>query len=215
MLVVRVTLFLSFHGVYTYVRVLFVLIGVFIIYQGVCVAYFSEDDDDNDDLSSNWIVKGVRGCFGNRMSTKYEGSAFYVRTPDGALQFTPLILVMVFIEASDLMFCIDGVSTIYVVGHTDLLAVVCGDCCAVLLVRALYPQLQGTVEIFPDLNYAVAATLVAVGVDMILTASKRELPVFVLVCFMVAVFIAGIVSSLVRGLISKTCADRKPATHDV
>lgn len=215
MLVVRVTLFLSFHGVYTYVRVLFVLIGVFIIYQGVCVAYFSEDDDDNDDLSSNWIVKGVRGCFGNRMSTKYEGSAFYVRTPDGALQFTPLILVMVFIEASDLMFCIDGVSTIYVVGHTDLLAVVCGDCCAVLLVRALYPQLQGTVEIFPDLNYAVAATLVAVGVDMILTASKRELPVFVLVCFMVAVFIAGVVSSLVRGLISKTCADRKPATHDV
>ncbi len=215
MLVVRVTLFLSFHGVYTYVRVLFVLIGVFIIYQGVCVAYFSEDDDDNDDLSSNWIVKGVRGCFGNRMSTKYEGSAFYVRTPDGALQFTPLILVMVFIEASDLMFCIDGVSTIYVVGHTDLLAVVCGDCCAVLLVRALYPQLQGTVEIFPDLNYAVAATLVAVGVDMILTASKRELPVFVLVCFMVAVFIVGIVSSLVRGLISKSCADRKPATHDV
>jgi predicted tellurium resistance membrane protein TerC len=149
------------------------------------------------------------------MSTKYEGSAFYARTPDGALQFTPLILVMVFIEASDLMFCIDGVSTIYVVGHTDLLAVVCGDCCAVLLVRALYPQLQGTVEIFPDLNYAVAATLVAVGVDMILTASKRELPVFVLVCFMVAVFIAGVVSSLVRGLISKTCADRKPATHDV
>ena len=42
---------------------------------------------------------------------------------------------MLFIEASDLMFCIDGVSTIYVVGHTSLLAVVCGDCCAVLLAR--------------------------------------------------------------------------------
>lgn len=49
------------------------------------MVYFLEDDDDNDDLSLNWIVKGVWGCFGNRMLMKYEGSAFYVRTSDGAL----------------------------------------------------------------------------------------------------------------------------------
>ena len=68
------------------------------------------------------------------------------------------------------MFCIDGVSTIYVVGHTDLVCVIAGDLCAVLLVRALYPQLQGTVEIFPDLNYAVAATLVAALAAALTTA---------------------------------------------
>ena len=209
MLVVRVSLFLSFHGIYTYMRVLFVLIGVFIIYQGVCVAYFSDDNDDNDDLSSNWIVTTVRACLGGRMTTKYDGSAFWFTNSEGFFQFTPLVLVMLFIEASDLMFCIDGVSTIYVVGHASLLAVVCGDCCAVLLVRALYPQLQGTVEIFPDLNYAVALTLMAVGVDMIMTAAGKELPVYVLVCFMVSVFLLGIASSFIRGIVSQCTPTRK------
>jgi tellurite resistance protein TerC len=210
MLVVRISLFLSFHGIYTYVRVLFVLIGLFIIYQGVCVAYFSDDsDDDDDDLSSNWIVTAVRACLGGRMTTKYDGSAFWFTNDKGVFQFTPLVLVMLFTEVSDLMFCIDGVSTIYVVGHSSLLAVVCGDCCAVLLVRALYPQLQGTVEIFPDLNYAVALTLIAVGVDMIMTAAGKELPVYVLVCFMVAVFLLGIISSFIRGIVSQCTPTRK------
>ena len=72
MLVVRVSLFLS-RARFTYIGVLFVLIGVFIIYQGVCVAYFSDDNDDNDDLSSNWIVTTVRACLGGRMTTKYDG----------------------------------------------------------------------------------------------------------------------------------------------
>lgn len=45
---------------------------------------------------------------------------------------------MVFIEVLDLMFCIDGVFIIYVVGYMDLFVVVCGDCCVVFLVRALY-----------------------------------------------------------------------------
>lgn len=209
MIVVRITLFLSFHGIYVYMRVLFALIGVFIIYQGVCVAYFTDDDDDDPDLSSNWIIRSVRACFGERMSTRYEGSAFFSRSKTGMFHFTPLLLVMIFIEVSDLMFCIDGVSTIYVVGHTDLVCVIAGDLCAVLLVRALYPQLQGTVEIFPDLNYAVAATLVAVGVDMILSALRQELPVYVLVCFMVFVFFIGIISSFVRGVVAN-CVDRKP-----
>lgn len=209
MIVVRISLFLSFHGIYVYMRVLFTLIGAFIIYQGICVAYFTDDDDDDPDLSSNWIVRSVRACFGERMSTRYEGSAFFSRSKTGTFHFTPLVLVMIFTEVSDLMFCIDGVSTIYVVGHSSLVSVIAGDLCAVLLVRALYPQLQGTVEIFPDLNYAVAATLVAVGVDMILSAVKMELPVYVLVCFMVFVFIVGIVSSFVRGVVAN-CIDRKP-----
>jgi predicted tellurium resistance membrane protein TerC len=204
MFVVRISLFMSFHGIYTYLRILFILIGLFIMYQGVCVLYFSDDDDD-EDLSNNWIVSGVKKCIGSKLSTKYEGSAFYNwRADNGAFYFTPLVLVMLLTEASDLMFCIDGVSTIYVVGHTNLVSVICGDLCAVLLVRALYPQLQGTVEIFPDLNYAVAATLMAVGVDMLCSAVGKEFPVYVLIVFMVCVFICGIVSSLVRGLCGRT-----------
>lgn len=200
MLVVRISLFMSFHGIYTYMRILFVLIGVFIFYQGIVVLYFTDDDDDDPDLSTNWLVRAVKTCFGKRMSTKYEGTSFYSWSEDGVFHFTPLVLVMLIIEASDLMFCIDGVSTIYVVGHSNLTAVICGDLCAVLLVRALYPQLQGTVEIFPDLNYAVAATLMAVGVDMVSSAVGYEPPVYFLVMFMVVAFLLGIISSLVRGL---------------
>lgn len=214
MIAVRISLFMSFHGIWVYMRVAFTLIGAFIIYQGVCVAYFTDDGDEDSDLSSNWIVRSVRACFGERMSTRYEGSAFYSRTKSGTFHFTPLVLVMIFIEVSDLMFCIDGVSTIYVVGHKSLEAVICGDLCAVLLVRALYPQLQGTVEVFPDLNYAVAATLVAVGVDMILGAFGQDLPVYVLVCFMVFVFIAGIVSSLARGAVNRCASSRSKPNAD-
>jgi tellurite resistance protein TerC len=42
-----------------------------------------------------------------------------------------------------------------------------GDLLAACVVRALYPQLAGTMELFPDLNYAVAVVLLLVGADMV------------------------------------------------
>ena len=68
-------------------------------------------------------------------------------------------------------------------------------------------------EIFPDLNYAVALTLMAVGVDMIMTAAGKELPVYVLVCFMVSVFLLGIASSFIRGIVSQCTPTGKRASQ--
>lgn len=208
MIAVRVSLFMSFHGIYTYMRVLFGLIGLFIMYQAVCVLYFGDDGDDDPDLASHWFVLGFKACVGKRLSTRYEGSAFIGRDAKTAvIYFTPMIIVMMAVEVADVMFCIDGVSTIYVVGHDNLHAVILGDHCAAFLVRALYPMLQGTVDIFPDLNYAVAATLAAVGVDMIASAFGQEFPVYTLVLFMVAAFVLGITSSLARGMCARGARD--------
>ena len=213
MIAVRVTLFMSFHGIYTYMRIVFGAIGLFIMYQAVCVLYFGDDGDDDPDLASHWFIQGFKACLGKRLSTRYEGSSFWGKDAmTSAVYFTPMLLVMMAIEVADVMFCIDGVSTIYVVGHDNLHAVILGDHCAAFLVRALYPMLQGTVDLFPDLNYSVAATLAAVGVDMIASAFGKEFPVYTLVTFMVGAFTLGIVSSLTRGI----CVRRDdPKPNDV
>ena len=49
----------------------------------------------------------------------------------------------------------------------------------------------------------------AVGVDMIMTAAGKALPVYVLVCFMVSVFLLGIASSFIRGIVSQCTPTRK------
>ena len=216
MIAVRVTLFLSFHGIYTYMRVIFGAIGVFIMYQAVCVLYFGDDGDDDPDLASHWFIQGFKACLGKRLNTRYEGSAFWGRdATTAAVYFTPLLLVMMAIEVADVMFCIDGVSTIYVVGHDNLHAVILGDHCAAFLVRALYPMLQGTVDLFPDLNYSVAATLAAVGVDMIASACNKEFPVYTLVLFMVGSFTLGIVTSLLRGVCARRDGTKASDVDDV
>jgi len=74
-----------------------------------------------------------------------------------------------------------------------------GDILAACMMRALYPQLAGTVELFPDLNYSVAVVLMLVGTDMCCGVLGFDFPPGALAGAMGVLFAFGMLSSVLRG----------------
>ena len=209
MVLMRWSLFFALKGIYDSLRPLMFALGLFCAYQGLVVFYMTcmgleeEDEDPENSAMVIWFKK----IMGDKLITKYQGSAFHV-TLDGIGKYTPMFLVLMFIEVTDVAFCIDGVSTIFMVDHVHVWTLFLGDIVAACIVRALYPQLAGTVELFPDLNYSVACVLVMVGADMCCGVFGYDFPPGTLAVSMGVLFTLGMASSILRG----TC--RNPDEED-
>ena len=203
MVLMRFLLFFSIKGIYDCIRPLMFAIGLFCCYQGGIVLWMTltgqEEDDDEFDAESSGVVMWFKALLGDKLVTKYQGSAFYV-TMDGAARYTPMFLVLLAIEVTDVAFCIDGVSTIFMVDHYHVWTLFVGDIIAACVVRALYPQLADTVELFPDLNYSVAVVLLLVGLDMCCGVFGLDFPPGWLALSMGVLFALGMISSVLRGV---------------
>lgn len=94
-----------------------------------------------------------------------HGQRFFVRS-NGVLHATPLLLVLVFVEVSDIIFAIDSVPAIFALTREPLV-VFTSNVLAILGLRALYFLLAGAVERFHLLKYGLAFVLVFVGLKMV------------------------------------------------
>jgi len=99
----------------------------------------------------------------------YEADHFFVRTARGALMATPLFLVVLVVEWSDLVFAIDSIPAIFAVTR-DAFIVYSSNVFAILGLRALYFVLASAMDRFVHLNKGVAAILVFVGCKMAASA---------------------------------------------
>jgi tellurite resistance protein TerC len=102
------------------------------------------------------------------MTGAFEGQAFLVR-PAGGLMFTPLFLVLLVVEWSDLVFAIDSIPAIFAITR-DPFIVYSSNVFAILGLRALFFVLAGAMNAFVYLKPGVALILVFVGVKMTLAA---------------------------------------------
>jgi tellurite resistance protein TerC len=98
----------------------------------------------------------------------YEGQKFFIRTHAG-LFATPLFLVVLFVEWSDLVFAIDSIPAIFAVTR-DPFIVYSSNVFAILGLRALYFVLASAMDRFVHLKVGVAAILVFVGIKMVISA---------------------------------------------
>jgi len=223
MIGVRLSLFLVLRGMLSKLWPAFIVIGLYLAYQGYQTMIEDDDDDDDDDDEYEGEVdeqaQGVtavvrRMCHSAGWVTKkYHGSALWVIGGDELIEeknegvisstrkcmVTPAMVCLIVIELCDIIFCIDGVATIYELDHYELRAAIMGDITAALFVRTCYPVVGNAVNLFPDVKYAVGLTLIFVGVDMILDAFDIDLPAWALGTLMPILFIIGIASSLIRG----------------
>jgi tellurite resistance protein TerC len=103
-----------------------------------------------------------------RMTADYDGDRFFTRM-HGAWFATPLFLVVMVVEWSDLVFAIDSIPAIFAVTR-DPFIVYSSNVFAILGLRALYFVLSGAIDRFRYLKPAVAAILVFVGLKMGLSA---------------------------------------------
>jgi tellurite resistance protein TerC len=107
------------------------------------------------------------------MEKRYHGERFVVRT-DAGLRFTPLFLVLLAIESTDVMFAVDSVPAVLAVSR-DAFVVYTSNIFAVLGLRALYFVLAGALRSLRFLRPALAIILVLVGVKM-LVSDAVEIP---------------------------------------
>ncbi|MEJ5221587.1 MAG: TerC family protein [Tepidiforma sp.] len=137
------------------------LFGAFLIFTGI---KFLRDQEHTPDLEKNRFVRLARRLF--PVTARYEGQKFFVRR-EGVLYATPLFLVLVLVESTDLVFAVDSIPAIYAV-TSDPFIVFTSNIFAILGLRALYFVLAGYLGGLRFLKPALAAILVFVGTKMLI-----------------------------------------------
>jgi len=135
--------------------------GGFLILTGL---KFLRDTQEEPSLEKNVLVRAVRRVW--PVTEGYEGQKFFVRR-NGVLYITPLLLVLVLIESTDLVFAVDSIPAIFAVTD-DPFIVFTSNVFAILGLRALYFVMSGYLSGLAYLKPALAAVLVFVGTKMII-----------------------------------------------
>lgn len=135
--------------------------GAFLLFTGVKMALVKEDDSGIGDKP---LVRWIRSHL--RMTDKIESERFFTRK-NGVLFATPLLLVLILVELSDVIFAVDSIPAIFAV-TTDPFIVLTSNLFAILGLRAMYFLLAGVAERFSMLKYGLSVILVFIGVKMLI-----------------------------------------------
>ena len=137
------------------------IFGALLVVTGIKMAVKREDVAD---LTDNGILKFVRRLV--PITPAYHGQRFFVRE-GGRILGTPLLLVIVLVELSDLMFAIDSIPAIFAITD-DTFVVYTSNIFAILGLRSMFFLLAAVVERFVYLKYGLAVVLTFIGVKMLL-----------------------------------------------
>ncbi|HEY0887048.1 MAG TPA: TerC family protein [Ramlibacter sp.] len=135
--------------------------GAFLMVTGIKMLVFAEQKPD---LEKNPLLRWLRAHM--RITPTFHGEKFLVRI-DGVRWATPMFLVLIMIEASDLVFAVDSIPAIFAV-TTDPFIVFTSNIFAIMGLRALYFLLADMAERFHLLKYGLALVLVFIGGKMLL-----------------------------------------------
>ena len=135
--------------------------GAFLLFTGVKMALAKEDDSGIGDKP---LVRWIRSHL--RMTDKIESERFFTRK-NGVLFATPLLLVLILVELSDVIFAVDSIPAIFAV-TTDPFIVLTSNLFAILGLRAMYFLLAGVAERFSMLKYGLSVILVFIGMKMLI-----------------------------------------------
>lgn len=137
------------------------IFGAFLLFTGVKMALAHEDESGIGDKP---LVRWLRGHL--RMTDTIDNEHFFVHK-NGLLYATPLMLVLILVELSDVIFAVDSIPAIFAV-TTDPFIVLTSNLFAILGLRAMYFLLAGVAERFSMLKYGLAVILVFIGIKMLI-----------------------------------------------
>lgn len=137
--------------------------GAFLVFSGVKMLVTVGQEPD---LSRNRVNAFMRRHF--RVTEGFEGGRFFVRR-DGLRFITPLFIVLVLVEFTDVVFALDSIPAIFAI-TTDPFIVYTSNVFAIMGLRALYFALAGVIHRFHYLKYGLSLVLVVVGAKMIVNA---------------------------------------------
>jgi tellurite resistance protein TerC len=164
------------------------IFGGFLIFTGIRIL---TQGDLKLDPEKNPVVKFVRRIF--RVTPDFEGDKFFLRR-ENVLWATPLFVVVVLIEATDLIFAVDSIPAILAVSE-DSFIVYTSNVFAILGLRSLYFALAGMEKYFTHLKYGLSAILIFVGVKMCI-ADFYKVPIEISLAFIVLTLSIAVVTSM-------------------
>lgn len=171
---------------------IFYIFGAFLIYSGIKLAIKKEDEIEHEKMLAYRLLSK---CM--KMTPRYYGIAFWVKENQHWVG-TPLFVVLILIETTDLVFALDSIPAILGI-TTNAFIVYTSNIFAILGLRSLFFALEGVMRRFYLLHYALSLILIFIGVKMIL-ADVIHIPtvvaLIVLVCLLILAFIGSILFPL-------------------
>ncbi|MHB1037092.1 MAG: TerC family protein [Pirellulales bacterium] len=159
-IVMRLTFILAGTSLIARFEWVMCVFGAFLIYTAIKLALHSDSEVHPE---NNLLMRIARRLF--PVAREDHGQSFFVRE-GGKLCITPLFLVLLVIESTDVLFAVDSVPAILAITR-DAFIIFTSNVFAILGLRALYFLLAGVMGLFRYLNYGLSAVLAFVGVKMI------------------------------------------------
>jgi tellurite resistance protein TerC len=161
-------------------------LGVFLIYGG-----FTLTRGKKIDPSRNIILKLGRKFL--PLTEDYEGKKFFLRK-DNRLFATPLFIVLLVVETTDIVFATDSIPAILAITR-DSFIVYTSNVFAILGLRSLYFALSGLMKLLHHLDYGLALVLMFIGAKMLLSM-KYQIPTWVTLVVIASVLGLSALASL-------------------
>lgn len=180
------------------------IFGVFLVYSGIRI-YF-EDGDEKIEPEKNPILKFCKKYL--PMSNHDFGGNFIVRQ-DARLLFTPLFLVIVLIETTDLIFAVDSIPAAFAITQNAFL-IYTSNIFAVMGLRAMFFLLAGIIDKFYLLQKGLSVILFFIGAKMLLDIWHIEVNVYLSFTVIIVTLTLSIIFSV---LIPRK--GKKEETNDV
>ena len=153
------------------------IFGAFLVYTGFKFLKGHEEDPNIEDMAIlKWLRKHIR------ITPKLEGDKFFVRQ-NGMLWATPLFLVLILVEASDVIFAVDSIPAIFAV-TSDPFIVLTANLMAILGLRAMFFLLAGSASKMHYLPYGLGLILLFIGFKMLML-DVFHMPIWISLGFIV------------------------------
>jgi tellurite resistance protein TerC len=176
-----ITLIRNFHWI-------IYVFGAFLVITGLRIM---RDQDHDIHPERNPVLRLIRRWL--PVTNDYHGNRFLIRQ-DGRLWATPLFVVLVLVETTDVIFAVDSVPAVLAI-TTDPFIVYTSNVFAILGLRSMFFALSGVMKLFRFLNYGLAAVLVFVGGKMLLTGVVK-VPTWLSLLVIVVLLASAVIASL-------------------
>ncbi len=180
------------------------IMGAFLIYSGVKMLLTKEEGVHPE---KNPVLKLARKLF--PISPEFEGGKFITRST-GTLSLTPLAVVIMMTETTDLVFAVDSIPAIFAVTQKPFI-VFTSNILAIIGLRSLYFVLVGAIQYFKYLKFGLSLVLVFVGLKMVLEMFHIEISIFRSLMVVAGLILGSMAASL---LLMKRDAEVVPGSGD-
>ncbi len=167
-----------------------IVFGLVLIFTGLKLAFQKEDSVDPED---NLALKLSRKYL--HTTKEFHGSDFFV-VKDGVRLATPMLVVLIVVEFTDLLFAVDSVPAVLALSN-DVYIIYTSNVMAILGLRALYFVISGMMGRFHYLSAGLSIILLFIGAKMV-AAMWYKVPSLISLCVIAVVLFGSIVLSLLR-----------------